>query len=169
MPAQYLDEFIRELQRDGEQAFLEHHGEPVLIVTRAGGETPEKETAPESTVMADTSGWKIRPDSLLTRVFAVSRGPFATARPILLGRAETADISISDDSVSKKHCLFEARVDCMTVIDCGSTNGTSVDGADLAPNQPFALKGGETLKTGHFSFLYHTAEGFIGYLKRIAK
>ena len=61
------------------------------------------------------------------------------------------------------------RADGMTVMDCGSTNGTSVDEAQLAPNQPFALKGGETLKTGHFSFLYHTADGFVGYLKSVVK
>jgi hypothetical protein len=169
MPAQYLDEFIRELQRDGEKAFREHHGEPVLIVTRAAGEVAEKDSGPETTVMADTSGWRIQQVSLLNRVFAVSRGPFATARPILLGRTESADISIPDDSVSKKHCLFEVKADGLTVMDCGSTNGTSVDEAELAPNQPFALKGGETLKTGHFSFLYHTADGFVGYLKTVAK
>jgi hypothetical protein len=168
MPAEYLDEFIRELRRDGEPAFRKHHAEPVLIVTRAAGELGESAGA-ETTVMADTSGWRIQQVSLLNRVFAVSRGPFATARPVVLGRTDTADISIPDDSVSKKHCLFEANADAMIVTDCGSTNGTAVNDVALAPNQPHPLKGGDTLTTGHFSFLYHTPDSFITYLKSVVK
>src|SRR3954467_1747010 len=38
MPAQYLDEFIRELRRDGEETLRATHAEPVLIVTKAAGE-----------------------------------------------------------------------------------------------------------------------------------
>jgi hypothetical protein len=169
MPAEYLDEFIRELRRDGEPDFRKRHAEPVLIVTRAEGETGEADSGAETTVMADTSGWRIQQVSLLNRVFPVSRGPFATARPILLGRIDAADISIPNDSVSKKHCLFEAKADAMIVTDCGSTNGTLVNDVPLAPDQPHALKGGDKLTMGHFSFAYHTADSFIAYLKTVVK
>jgi hypothetical protein len=165
MPAQYLEEFVRELRRDGEPTFRQNHPEPVLVVTRAAGEGTDHEAGAETTVMADTSGWRIQQVSQLNRVFAVSRGAFATARPILLGRTDTADISIPDDSVSKKHCLFEAKADGMIVTDCGSTNGTVVNDVALAPNQPHALKGGETLTMGNFSFVYYTPDGFIAQLK----
>jgi hypothetical protein len=40
---------------------------------------------------------------------------------------------------------------------------------ELAPNKPFVLKGGETLSMGNFSFLYHTPDGFVAYLKRVVK
>ena len=36
--AQYLDEFIRELRRDGDATFRANHAAPVIIVTRAEGE-----------------------------------------------------------------------------------------------------------------------------------
>jgi hypothetical protein len=168
MPSQYLDEFIRELRRDGDATFRQNHDAPVLIVTEAAGEEPSEPGAP--TVMADTSGWRIQQVSLLHRVFAIGRGAFEKPGPIQLGRTESCDISIPDDSVSKRHCLFEVtQVGGATVMDCGSTNGTSVDGVALAPNEPRALRGGEKLVMGNFSFLFHTPAGFIDHLKRVEK
>jgi hypothetical protein len=169
MPAQYLDEFIRELRRDGDAAFRAHHASPVLIVTRAEGELNGPQSG-ETTVMAETSGWRIQQVSLLNRVFAVSRGAFEKDAPMILGRSDKiADIVVPDDSVSKRHCLLERTPAGVTITDCGSTNGTSVGEVHLAPNRPFVLKGGESLTMGNFSFLFHTADGFLAYLKRVVK
>jgi pSer/pThr/pTyr-binding forkhead associated (FHA) protein len=169
MPAQYLDEFIRELRRDGDAAFRAHHASPVLIVTRAEGELNGTQSG-ETTVMAETSGWRIQQVSLLNRVFAVSRGAFEKDAPIILGRSDkVADIVVPDDSVSKRHCLFERTPGGLTITDCGSTNGTSVGEVQLAPNKPFVLKGGESLTMGNFSLLFHTPDGFLAYLKRVVK
>jgi FHA domain len=168
MPALYLDEFIRELRRDGDPAFRAHHTSPVIIVTRAAGEL--KDDAPvETTVMAETSGWRIQQVSLLNRVFAVSRGAFEKDAPMVLGRADQADILIPDSSISKRHCLFEAKADGTTVTDCGSTNGTTIAGTAIPANQPVLLKGGDSLSVGNFSFLFHTADSFIAYLKHVVK
>jgi pSer/pThr/pTyr-binding forkhead associated (FHA) protein len=168
MPAQYLDEFIRELRRDGDATFRAEHDVPVLIVTRAAGEVSNDKGA-ETTVMADTSGWRIQQVSLLNRIFRVSRGAFETARPILLGRTDTCDISIPDDSVSKRHCAFEVRGGSMTITDLGSTNGTTVNDTAVAPNTFVPLQGGDAISTGNFSFQYHTPDTFIAYLKRVVK
>ena len=170
MPSQYLDEFIRELRRDGDAAFRAHHAAPVIIVTRAAGELTEDNAGAETTVMAETSGWRIQQVSLLNRVYAVSRGAFEKESPLILGRSDkVADIVIPDDSVSKRHCLFEKKPQGVTIADCGSTNGTSVNQVELEPNKPFVLKGGESLGMGNFSFLYQTADGFLAYLKHVVK
>jgi hypothetical protein len=169
MPAQYLDEFIRELRRDGDTTFRSRHATPVIIVTRAEGELTGPQSG-ETTVMAETSGWRMQQVSLLNRVWAVSRGAFEKDTPMILGRSEkVADIVVPDDSVSKRHCLFERKPDGITITDCGSTNGTIIGEVQLAPNKPHTLKGGETLTMGNFSFLFHTADGFIAYLKRVVK
>jgi hypothetical protein len=169
MPAQYLDEFIRELRRDGDTAFRAHHAAPMIIVTRAEGEmsgTPSGET----TVMAEQSGWRMTQVSLLNRVFSVGRGTFEKETPMILGRSDkVADILIPDDSVSKRHCLFERKPEGWTIMDCGSTNGTTIGEVALTPNKPYVLKGGETLTMGNFSFLFHTADGFLMYLKRVTR
>jgi hypothetical protein len=170
MPSQYLDEFIRELRRDGEAAFRSHHVAPVIIVTRAEGELKDANAGAETTVMAETSGWRIQQVSLINRVFAVSRGAFEKETPLILGRSDkVADIVIPDESISKRHCLFETTPQGMTIMDCGSTNGSSVGEVELAPNKPFVLKGGESLSMGNFSFLFQTANGFVAYLKRVVK
>jgi len=169
MPSQYLDEFIRELRREGDKTFRARYAAPVLIVTRAEGETKGVRDTAETTVMADTSGWRIQQVSLLNRVFALSRGAFAKEGPITLGRTDVNDIAIPDDSVSKRHLVFEATAAGLSVTDCGSTNGTRVDGAALAANKPRTLEGGEKIDTGNFSYLFHTPEGFLEYLKRVVK
>ena len=168
MQALYLDEFIRELRREGDAAFRARNAAPVLIVTRAEGELKGVKDTAETTVMADTSGWRIQQVSLLNRVFAISHGAFAKAGPVTLGRAAASDIAIPDDSVSKRHLVFETTAAGVTVTDCGSTNGTTVDGAELAANRPLTLAGGEKLDTGNFSYLFHTPDGFLAYLKRVS-
>jgi hypothetical protein len=166
--SEYLDEFIRELRRDGDATFLRNHAAPVLIVTEAAGEA-QKDQGAETTVMAGMGGWRIQQVSLLNRVFAVSRGAFEKPGPIVLGRTDACDISIPDDSISKRHCVFEVRGGATTVMDCGSTNGTSVDGATLVANQPAALRGGEKLVTGNYAFAFHMPATFIAYLKRVVQ
>jgi len=171
MPSQYLDEFIRELRRDGDTAFRANHAAPVIIVTRAEGEMKgsSAETA-ETTVMAETSGWRIQQVSLLNRVYSVARGAFEKETPLILGRSDkVADIVIPDDSISKRHCLFETKREGITITDCGSTNGTSVGEVELPANKPHVLKGGESLTMGNFSFLFQTADGFLRYLKHVVK
>jgi pSer/pThr/pTyr-binding forkhead associated (FHA) protein len=171
MPSQYLDEFIRELRRDGDTAFRAHHAAPVLIVTRAEGDGKSSagETG-ETTVMAETSGWRIQQVSLLNRVFALTRGAFEKETPLIVGRSDkVADIVMPDDSVSKRHCLFERTPEGVTITDCGSTNGTTVGEVDLPPNKPYLLRGGETIGMGNFSLLFQTPDGFVAYLNHIVK
>lgn len=167
MAAQYLDEYLRELKRDGEAAFRSRYLVPVLIVTKAGGELQDRAAANEATVMASSSGWRLQELSLLNRVFPVAKGPFAPAGPVTLGRSDSSDVAVPEESISKRHCLFELGSDGMRVIDAGSTNGTSVAGKALAPHEPHALAGGETLDIGNFSFLFQTADSFVTYLKQL--
>jgi hypothetical protein len=168
MPAQYLDEYIRELKRDGEAAFRPRYTTPMLIVTQAAGELKDKAAASEATVMASSSGWRMQELSLLNRVYPVAKGTFAPPGPVTLGRTDNSDVSIPEESISKRHCTFEIAADGILLTDCGSTNGTSVNGTPLMPNAPHRLTGGETLAVGNFSFLFHTAESFLAYVSQLS-
>lgn len=169
MPAQYVDEYVRELKRDGEDAFRSRLGGPVLVVTKAVTESTEKRAATEATVTASSSGWRMQELSLLNRVFAVGKGPFAPPGPVILGRTDSADVSIPEESVSKRHCIFEPSPEGLRVTDCGSTNGTTIDGEALAPGSARSLKGGEVLGIGNFAFIFHTPDTFVGYLQTLAR
>ena len=169
MPAQYLDEYLRELKRDGEAEFRSRYSVPVLIVTKAGGELQDRSAADEVTVMASSSGWRLQELSLLNRVFPVVKGAFAPPGPVTLGRSDSSDVSVPEESISKRHCIFEPTAEGLRVVDSGSTNGTSVSGKALAPHEPHPLIGGETLDIGNFSFLFHTPDSFIAYLQQLGK
>jgi hypothetical protein len=163
MPAQYVDEFLKELRRDGDAAFLARYSEPVLVVTRAVSEGKPSDSA-ETTLLADTSGWRMQQATLVDRVFVLSRGPFAKPGPLVLGRTDAVDVTIDDKSVSKRHCAFEATPEGMRLTDLGSTNGTSVNGAALTANEPRLLKGGDMIDLGNFAIEFHTTDTFTRFL-----
>jgi diguanylate cyclase (GGDEF)-like protein len=52
----------------------------------------------------------------------------AADRSVLIGRDPACDLVLSDALVSNRHALIEDRGDSWTLIDLGSTNGTSVNG-----------------------------------------
>lgn len=49
-------------------------------------------------------------------------------RPITIGRDERADLSLSDGSISRAHCMVERSDSGYVLVDLGSTNGTSLNG-----------------------------------------
>jgi hypothetical protein len=52
--------------------------------------------------------------------------------PALAGRSSEMDILLDDTFVSSKHALFEVTPNGLQVEDLRSTNGTQVNGADIA-------------------------------------
>ncbi|HKQ68989.1 MAG TPA: GGDEF domain-containing protein [Polyangiaceae bacterium] len=52
----------------------------------------------------------------------------AVDRTVLVGRDPACDLLLTDALVSSRHALIEDRGDSWTLVDLGSTNGTSVNG-----------------------------------------
>lgn len=48
--------------------------------------------------------------------------------PVVIGRADPADVVLPDSEISRRHCRVEARGAQLLVTDLASTNGTFVDG-----------------------------------------
>jgi pSer/pThr/pTyr-binding forkhead associated (FHA) protein len=85
--------------------------------------------------------------------------------PVTVGRVSDNDICIPEYSISKLHCVLAPAGSEVRLTDCGSTNGTTLNGKVLQPKQAFALTGGEKLVMGRFAFLFHRAHGFAEYLQ----
>ncbi|NJQ08787.1 FHA domain-containing protein, partial [Streptomyces lonarensis] len=67
---------------------------------------------------------------------------------ILIGRSAQAEIPLDDPDVSRRHCVVTVAPDgSLTVRDCGSTNGTTVDGAPVG-ERPVLLPEGAELRAG---------------------
>ncbi|MEU3305183.1 FHA domain-containing protein [Streptomyces sp. NPDC006678] len=67
---------------------------------------------------------------------------------IRIGRAAEADVPLDDPDVSRLHCEVTVAEDgAVTVADLGSTNGTTLDGAEVGP-RPVRLAPGALLRIG---------------------
>ena len=64
-----------------------------------------------------------------------------------LGRSSSCEISIPDPSLSRNHCLLEARDGGLWVTDLASANGTAVNGVQLGPDSR-CLKPGDKVAVG---------------------
>ena len=78
-----------------------------------------------------------------------------TAPLVVLGRGADADVRVEDAGVSRKHAELR-RVDdgCHEITDLGSTNGTFVNGAQIARHR---LEDGDRVELGGVVLIYRTA------------
>jgi hypothetical protein len=170
MPAGHVDDFVQELKRVGEVAFRKRYATPVLIVTGRATRGKRADTDEVTRIVSAKQSGKHRASlALVHRVFALSKAPHAPAGPVVVGRTSENDVTIPEYSISKRHCAFEIRDGMMTVSDCGSTNGTTMNGTKLAGNDPVALCGGEQITMGRFTFVYETPAGFLEYVSGLVK
>jgi hypothetical protein len=51
-------------------------------------------------------------------------------------------------------------------LDLGSVNGTLVNEVRLEPRKPCVVHGGETLRLGRFTLVFHLARGFGEFLRQ---
>jgi hypothetical protein len=165
----YLTDYAQELKRVGEVVFRKNHTSPVLIVTGRAAELvagPEGSSR-EITLVAKPSGGHAQALALLHRVFPVVKAPFSPRGPVVLGRTGDNDVAIPEYSISKRHCFFEFQPGEITLFDCGSTNGTLLDGHRLVAKKGIRLFGGEVITLGRYAFTYQSAAGFVEYVRAL--
>jgi hypothetical protein len=167
----YLDDFVQELKRMGEVAFRRRHINPVLVVTgKAGrGMRAIRGTDEVTRVTELPAPRRAGALALMHRVFPVVKAIHAPMGPVSLGRTSENDVTIPEYSISKRHCTFELRDGMMAINDCGSTNGTMLNGTRLQENVPVPLCGGELITMGRFTFLYETPAGFLEMVSELVK
>jgi hypothetical protein len=164
----YLADYVQELKSAGAGAFKQRHASPVLIVTgRAAELVAGQRSLRESTMIAAPSGAHAQALALMHRVFAIAKSPYSPPGPVSLGRTADNDVAIPEYSISKRHCFFELQQNEVSVFDCGSTNGTLLNGRRLDPNTKTALAGGDVITLGRYAFLYQPVDGFVDYVTRL--
>jgi hypothetical protein len=171
MSAGHVDDFVNELKRVGEVAFRKRYAAPVLIVTGRATRAKRGDTDEVTRLISlkGPSGRRRESLALVHRVFPLAKAPNAPAGPVVVGRTSENDVTIPEYSISKRHCAFEVRDGLMTVSDCGSTNGTMVNGAPLGQGAAVPLCGGEQITMGRFTFVYETPAGFLEFVSGMVK
>jgi phage terminase large subunit-like protein len=170
VPAGHVDDFVQELKRVGEVAFRKRHPTPVLIVTGRATRGTRAGTDEVTRVTSVAKSGKHRASlALVHRVFPLAKAANAPSGPVLVGRTSENDVSIPEYSISKRHCAFELRDGSMAVFDCGSTNGTLLNGTKIEAGASIPLCGGEIITMGRFTFVYETAAGFLEFVSGLVK
>ncbi len=67
---------------------------------------------------------------------------------VTVGRVEDNTLQIEENSVSSHHALLSVDGENVVLKDIGSTNGTRLNGADLAPDTERKLKPGDKVRFG---------------------
>jgi pSer/pThr/pTyr-binding forkhead associated (FHA) protein len=79
----------------------------------------------------------------------------AGKKSLKLGRSSSNDIQISDERLSRMHCLFECTdVGEVYVLDLASANGTFVNGEKLSKGEEKLLSDGDVIKIGVFELYF---------------
>lgn len=132
---------------------------------------PAPPPAPAPAPLPDTRllGWEVNITVDPTLQVAGSPEPPADFEPIvaalragsnLIGRTSPRrgihpEVALDqDDAVSHRHGLFDVHADgTLTVRDIGSSNGTSLNGKELAQLTDFAIADGDQITLGHWTRL----------------
>lgn len=162
MPA-YLAEFEAEFRRLGLQSFVRTYPWPVLIVTGIGG-VLQGNTSRSGTMIAANVDL-IQATALAGRVFPVVKGKNSAPGPVSIGRTSDNDLAIPEYTISTRHCILALVDGEYRLTDLGATNGTVVNDVALAPRKPCRLHGGEILRMGRFTLLFHLSRDFGEYLR----
>ncbi len=82
-----------------------------------------------------------------------------------IGRLSTNDLVIADFAVSKHHATLELKFGQYILIDCQSTNGTSVN-HQLLTTHPHSLQDGDVVTFARYEFIFLNPESLYYQLVR---
>ena len=121
-------------------------GVPSALVTSADPDpTPPPPPAPPPAAPAPRTSAPGR-TFVLIRTDTGERFPLRDQ--LTIGRSRDRDLTVDDSRVSRAHARVERLRGGWAVVDEGSANGTTVDGAAVVPNRPHALRPGSVIGVG---------------------
>ncbi|MGK5088589.1 GGDEF domain-containing protein [Bdellovibrionota bacterium FG-2] len=85
---------------------------------------------------------------------------FLTQNEMFIGRDPAADISLSDQSISRKHARIEKKTGKVILTDLGSSNGSFINDKRVTANTPMTLAKEDMVKLGNFILKFLPAGEF---------
>ena len=77
-----------------------------------------------------------------------------THNRVEIGRAPSQDVEIPDPKVSRHHATIHRQHGAVWLTDRGSSNGTKLNHADVAPGSPVSITAGDTVTFGPATFVF---------------
>jgi hypothetical protein len=121
-------------------------------------------------LMTQAGGSAMRPMPGDALVFEVKKGMQkgnAFAMGITVGRVETNDITIEDNSVSRFHAYFQQqpKSELWNLVDAESMNGTLINGEKVKGSKPRQLSDKDRLRFGNIDLLFYSPETFFAWVR----
>ncbi len=79
---------------------------------------------------------------------------FITTDEMVIGRDPSAEISVADQGISRKHAKVSRQAGKVTLTDLGSSNGTLINEKKLTANQPVVLNKEDMITLGSTIFKF---------------
>jgi len=125
-------------------------------------------TVARATLDPDSGNLAMFRDSVVLGVRKARRGPFANT--VLVGRADTNDIQVPDDSVSKLHARIKIAKDgSLSLTEAGSMNGTWINGKKVEGRESFPIVPGDEIIFGLRHFKLYRTEKLYETMKALVK
>ncbi|WP_437901064.1 sigma 54-interacting transcriptional regulator [Sorangium sp. So ce124] len=124
------------------QAASPPSAEPPRAAAEVATELDAAESAPDERTPQGQASLIIRAGDGAARVIDLTEGDV-----VAIGRAPESAVHVDDPRVSRNHAIVARHGDALEVIDCGSRNGTSVNGAVLR-DAVRPLAGGDVIRIG---------------------
>jgi hypothetical protein len=137
----------------------------------ASGEIHQQSSAPQSTQMFNPNhiSKEFIEEIAQNAVFPLMKGPFAKhaqKEVFSVGRTSGNDLVIPDYAVSATHARFGSKGKQYWVKDCGSTNGTKLNGEVLQANKAVRIKDKDLIAFGRYQFHFYTPKSFTIKLRQ---
>lgn len=104
-------------------------------------------------------------ESLMHAIYPLVKGEFASGSISIftIGRVDGNDMIMPDYAISKQHAILEIKRDNYFIRDCGSTNGTMVNGKRL-DKKPVNLRDGDVVGFARYEFTFLFPESLYDML-----
>jgi hypothetical protein len=104
-------------------------------------------------------------ETLKHAIYPLVKGEYATGpmNAFTIGRVDGNDMIMPDYAISKQHAILHIRRGSYTIMDCGSTNGTMVNGKRL-DKKPINLRNGDIVGFARYEFTFLFPEALYDML-----
>ncbi len=105
-------------------------------------------------------------ETLKHAIYSLVKGEY-TAGPVnsfTIGRVDGNDMIMPDYAISKQHAILEIKRENYAIMDCGSTNGTMVNGKRL-DKKPVSLQDGDVVGFARYEFTFLFPESLYEMLR----
>ena len=94
-------------------------------------------------------------ETLKHAIYPLVKGEYASGpvNSFTVGRVDGNDMIMPDYAISKQHSILEIKRGNYSIVDCGSTNGTMVNGKRL-DHKPVNLKDGDIVGFARYEFTF---------------